>query len=309
MPTPSLPVSDVVLALFGPTASGKTAVAEALAERVPAEIVSADSAALYRDLPILTAAPERPTRLVGILGLDEEASVGDYQRLAHAAIDEILASGRTPLVVGGTGLYLRAALAELDVPPPAPPGARAHWERLYDRVGGEQAHAFLSTRDPGAAARVHPNDRRRVVRALELADLGRSLEPAADRLWSSETRHPTLVFGLSVPADELARRIEARSRAMVERGVTEEARAALGQPVSSTAAKIMGLREAAELPPDQAVEALARASRRLARYQRKWLRRIPGLVTVQADRPAAEVADAILEMARARQQLPARRAG
>ena len=96
---------------------------------------------------------------------------------------------------------------------------------------------------------------------------------------------------------------------MVERGVTEEARAALGQPLSSTAAKIMGLREAAELPPDQAVEALARASRRLARYQRKWLRRIPGLVTVQADRPAAEVADAILEMARARQQLPARRAG
>jgi tRNA dimethylallyltransferase len=300
MATPPLAVPPgLVVAIFGPTASGKTAVAEALAERIPADMVSADSAALYRGLEILTAAPPPQTRLVGVLDLHEEASVVAYQRLAHAAIDEILASGRTPLVVGGTGLYLRAAVSEL-APPPAPRAAeRARWERVYDRVGPEQAHALLAGRDPGAAAQVHANDRRRVVRALELAAAGLSLRPDEDRLWSADTRHPTLVIGLEVPGDELERRIAARAWRMVELGVGDEARRALAGPLSATAAKIMGLREAAELAPDEAAEALTRASLRLARYQRKWLRRLPAVVTLAADRPAGEVADAILEVARA----------
>jgi tRNA dimethylallyltransferase len=292
--------SGLVLAIFGPTASGKTAVAEALAERIPADVVSADSAALYRGLEILTAAPPPPTRLVGMLELHEEASVVDYQRRAHAAIDEILAAGRTPVVVGGAGLYLRAALSDL-TPPPAPAaGARERWERIYDRLGPERAHEALARRDPSAAARVHANDRRRVVRALELAEAGASLQPAEDRLWSSDMRRPTVLVGLHVPPDELERRIAVRAREMVERGVQDEARRALAKPLSATAARIMGLREAAKLPPDEAAEALSRASRRLARYQRKWLRRLPGVVTLDADRPAAEVADAILEVARAR---------
>jgi tRNA dimethylallyltransferase len=292
--------AGLVLAIFGPTASGKSAVAEALARRIPADVVSADSAALYRGLEILTAAPAPPTRLVGVLDLHQEASVVDYQRLAHAAIDEILAAGRTPIVVGGTGLYLRAALSDLS-PPPAPETARRrHWERIYDRLGPERSYAALASRDPAAAARVHANDRRRVVRALGLTEAGQSLQPAEDRLWSGDTRHPTLLVGLQVPPDELERRIAARAREMVEHGVQEEARRALAGPLSATAAKIMGLREAAELPPAEAAEALARASRRLARYQRKWLRRLPGVVTLDADRPAGEVADAILEVARAR---------
>jgi tRNA dimethylallyltransferase len=299
---------DLVVAIFGPTGSGKTAVAEALTRRIPSEVVSADSAALYRGLAILTAAP-RAGRLVGVLDLSEEASVVEYQRLAHAAIDDVLRAGRTPLVVGGTGLYLRAAVSDMTPPPAPPPGERGRWERLYDRVGARRAHALLAERDPAAAERVHANDRRRVVRALELADAGASLRPPEDRLWSPDVRHPTLVVGLDVPKPELDRRLEARARSMVEQGVAEEARAALAGPLSTTARKIMGLRDAAELPPDEAVEALAAASRRLARYQRKWMRRLPGLVTLAADRPADEVADAILEVARARQQLPARRAG
>jgi tRNA dimethylallyltransferase len=298
MATPPLAVpTGQVIAIFGPTASGKTAVADALAERIPADMVSADSAALYRGLEILTAAPPPPTRLVGVLDLDEEASVVAYQQLAHAAIDDILASGRTPLVVGGTGLYLRAAISDL-APPPAPgAGERARWERVYDRVGPEQAHALLAGRDPAAAALVHANDRRRVVRALELAAAGLTLRPDEDRLWSADTRHPTVVIGLEVPRDELERRIAARARRMVELGVGAEARRALAGPLSATAAKIMGLREAAVLPPDEAAEALTRASLRLARYQRKWLRRLPAVVALAADRPAGEVADAILEVA------------
>ena len=296
-----------VLAIFGPTASGKSAVAEAIATRIPAELVSADAMQVYRGLPILTN--QAPARLVGIWPLDHEASVGEYQRLAHAAVDEILAAGRTAVVVGGTGLYLRAALAELELPPAPAPGARARWEAAYDDRGGDVVHAELAARDPAAAAAVHPNDRRRVVRALELVEVGASLRPRRDRLWTEDTRRPTLVVGLEVPKEVLERRILARTHAMFEAGVEEEVRRALGGAVSATASKVMGLREVAELPREQAIEALAVRTRRYAAYQRKWLRRLPGVVMVAAEGPANEVADAILEVARARQLLPGRRAG
>jgi len=295
-------VTDVV-AIFGPTASGKTAVAQAVADRVPAELVSADSMQVYRGLPILTN--QAPARLVGIWPLDHEASVAEYQQLAHAAIDEILAAGRTPVVVGGTGLYLRAALADLQLPPRPHACARTRWEAFYDEVGPEQAHARLAELDPEAAASVHPNDRRRVVRSLELA----GVERERDRLWSGETRHPTTIVGLEVPKEELDRRIDERTRAMFEAGVRAEAEAALAGPISSTAAYAHGLSDIAEHADEDAIEALAARTRRYAAYQRKWMRRIPGLVSLPADRPPGEIADAILEVARARQRLPAGRAG
>ena len=297
------------IAIFGPTASGKSAVAEALAERIPAELVSADAMQVYRGLPILTNQSGFPTRLVGIWDLDHEASVGEYQRLAHAAIDEILAAGETAVVVGGTGLYLRAALADLDLPPAPPPGTRERMERLYDRIGGVRAHELLAERDPGAAAGVHANDRRRVVRALELVEAGSSLRPTQDRLWAGKTRHPTLIVGLVLEREELRRRIEQRTREMFERGVEDEVRRALAAPISATARHIHGLREIAELPREQAIEALIARTRRYAVYQLRWLRRIPGVVSLTADRPPGELADAILEMARSRERLPARGAG
>ncbi len=298
-----------VVALFGPTASGKTAVAEAVADRLEGEVLSADSMQAYRGLPILTAQPERPTRLVGIWPLAHEGSVAEYAQLAHAAIDELLAGGRTPVVTGGTGLYLRAALAELELPPRPSPEQRAQWEELYDRLGPERGYAVLVERDPGAAARLHPNDRRRIVRALELTELGSSLRPAADRLWTAETRRPTLIFGLDVPRDVLTERIEQRARSMFAARVVDEARAALAQPISSTAVQALGLREVAELPPEQALEALVVRTRRYAAYQRKWMRRIPGLVSVNADRPVDDIAHEIVEVASAWQRLPAGRAG
>jgi tRNA dimethylallyltransferase len=298
-----------VIAIFGPTASGKTAVAEAVAERIPAELVSADAMQVYRGLPVLTDQSDHPTHLVAIWPLSHEASVAEYQRLAHDAIDSILARGRTPVVVGGSGLYLRAALSELEVPPPPLPGARERWERAYERLGPERAHELLAAHDPGAAAALHPNDRRRVVRALELTEAGSSLRPAENRLWTEEWRHPTLVFALEVPKHVLAHRIEARTRAMFERGVEEEVRRALAGPISATARSVHGLRDIAELPRDEALETLTRRTRRYAAYQRKWMRRIPGVVSVSADRPPGDVADEIVEVARARQRLPARRAG
>jgi tRNA dimethylallyltransferase len=293
-----------VLALFGPTASGKSAVAAELARRLRAELISADAFQVYRGLPLLTAQPAEPTLLVAIKELAEEFSVGEYEGLAHAAIDAALAAGRLPVVVGGTGLYLRAALADLSLPPAPPDGLRERTDALYERLGPEGAHALLGERDPAAAAAVHANDRRRVVRALELVELGRSLAPDDDRLWTSETRHPTLIVGLDVPRELLAQRIEERTRAMFEAGVEEEVAQALARPISATAQKVLGLREVSELPREAAIDQIALRTRRFAAYQRKWMRRIPGIVMIDGDRPVPEIADEILDLGRTGEPLP-----
>jgi tRNA dimethylallyltransferase len=288
-----------VIAIFGPTASGKSDVAHELATRLRTEVVSADALQVYEGIPILTNQSPYPTRLTAIRGLAAEMSVGEYADLAHAEIDDLVGANGVAVVAGGTGLYLRAALADLAIPGAVPRGTRARVEATYDRdpVG---AHAQLQQLDAAAAAAVHVNDRRRVVRALELAESGSSLVPATDELWSTGMRHPTLVIGLELPSAVLAERIRERTHRMVARGAAEEARAAVACPISRTAAKALGLSELTTLPLDEAVERIELRTRRYASYQRKWMRRIPGIELVGADRPAAEVVDAILDLARAR---------
>jgi tRNA dimethylallyltransferase len=144
---------------------------------------------------------------------------------------------------------------------------------------------------------VHANDKRRVVRALELAEAGESL--SGDALWRFEPRHPTLIVGLDPPKDELERRIVERTRAMFDAGVQDEVRAALAAPISQTARKTLGLDEVAELPRAEAIEAIVVRTRRYAAYQRKWMRRIPGLVMVES-------ADDVVALARARERVPRR---
>jgi tRNA dimethylallyltransferase len=293
----------LVIGVFGPTASGKSDVAAAITGLIPAEVVSADAMQVYDGLPILTNRSTHPERLVGIWPLSHRTSVGEYAPLAHAAIDEILEAGRTPLVVGGTGLYFRAALAELELPPAPAPGARERWQQLYDDAGAGTAHARLGELDPSAAARVHPNDRRRVVRALELAEAGASLTPRREQLFGGSWRRPTLVVGLDVPKAELERRIARRTRHMFEAGVENEVRKALVTEPSATAKTIIGLAEVATLPREEAIEALTVRTRRYAAYQRKWLRRLEGLVIVAADRPPEETAAEIVALARTRERL------
>lgn len=281
-----------ILAVFGPTASGKTAVAQAIAERIPAELVSADSMQVYRGLPILTN-QDAGARLVGIWPLDRQGTVGEFQRLAHEEIDEIVAAGRTPVVVGGSGLWFQAALTDVQLPPDVDPGTRACWERLYDRRGAATAHRVLERRDPRAAARIHPNDRKRVVRALELWQTGSTLVPAKPRLWTADLRLSTLVVGLEVTAETLAARIGDRCRAMFERGVEDEVQAA-GEVVP----QVLGLEAVRTLPREEAIAELERATARLAAYQRKWMRRIPGIVMIDAERSPAAVAETILGLTR-----------
>lgn len=277
-----------VVAIFGPTASGKSAIAEALADRLSTEVVSADAMQVYRDLPILTNQPGRPTRLVGIVGVGEEMSVGAYAPLAHAAIDELVTERGVAVVAGGTGLYLRSALADLDVPPRAPADDRRRIEQEVE-ADRDAAHGRLARLDAAAADVVHPNDRRRLVRALELAERGRSLVAGQNGLWSTVTRRPTLVIGVDVEPVELERRIRARTREMFRRGVVEEVRAALAQPLSRTAEKTLGLRDIGDAEPD-ALERVVARTLRYAAYQRKWMRRIPGLVHVDGTEPPTAVA-------------------
>ena len=282
-----------VLALFGPTGVGKTAVAIALADRLRAAgedpvAVSADALQVYRGLEVLTGAASAAEqgrlehRLLGFLEPDAPFSAGAYARLAHGEIDALLAAGRRPIVVGGTGLYLRAALAELDLRPPVASATRARRIDQLREQGAAALHAELATRAPASAAAVEPTDSQRVVRALELLDAGHE-PPAGDQLWTSATRHPTLLAGLTMQRDALKRRIDARIDAMLAAGAADEVRAADARGASPTVRKALGFREL--LAGD--LDAMRRSTHRYARRQLTWMRKLPGvrLVDVTDRRP------------------------
>jgi tRNA dimethylallyltransferase len=271
-----------LIAIFGPTGVGKTAIAVALAEllRVRGEdpvAVSADALQVYAGLETLTGVPSPAQRaklehrLISFLPLDATFSAGRYAELAHAEIDGLLCTGRRPIVVGGTGLYLRAALAELDLRPPPPEGARERWTAEVQRHGAPTLHALLARRAAWAAEGIDPNDRQRVLRALELLDAG-ELEPLEEpsQLWSAELRHPTLLAGLTMEREALYALIDARVEEMLAVGVCEEVRRAQAAGASDTARKALGFQEL--LAGD--VEKMKRRTRNYARRQLTWMRKL-----------------------------------
>src|SRR3954447_19781018 len=292
-----------VIAIFGPTGVGKTEVAVALAERLRAAGeapvgVSADALQVYEGLPILTGAatPAQQDRLehrlLGFVPIAEPFSAGAYARRAHAEIDAALAAGRRPIVVGGTGLYLRAALAELDLRPPPARGARERLHQALAERGPAALHALLAERAPETAAAVAPADGRRIVRALELLDAGAEPPPAPgapSQLWTTETRHPTLLAGLVMDRDALAERIDRRVDAMVAAGVIDEVRRADALGASATARKELGFAELA----DGDVEATKTRTRRYAKRQLTWMRKLPNarIVDVTGREPSDVAAE------------------
>jgi tRNA dimethylallyltransferase len=296
-----------IIALFGPTGVGKTEVALALAERLEARgeerpvAVSADALQVYAGLETLTgvASPAEQRklehRLVSFLPLDATFSVGQYAELAHAEIDAVLAAGRRPLLVGGTGLYLRAALTELDLRPPPPEGVREHWTAQLEREGAPALHALLARRAAWAAEGIAPNDGRRVVRALELLDAGELREPdGPSQLWSDELRRPTMLAGLTMEREALYARIDARIDRMLSTGVQEEVRRAYAAGAGQTARKALGFEEL--LAGD--VEAMKRHTRNYARRQLTWMRKLAGVQTIDVTgRDASDVAREILDSA------------
>ena len=250
--------------------------------------VNCDSIQVYRGLEVLsgTASAEEQAelehRLVSFVGAGEEFSAGRFAELAHAEIDSLLAAGRRPILVGGTGLYLRAALSELDLRPPVPAPVRAAVEREIAERGSAALHAEL---DPDLASTVHPNDRKRVARWIELQRAGIEPPASGEGLWSERLRHPTVLIGLVVESGELASRIERRVEAMAAAGAAAEARAAAA--ASRTARAALGFEQF--LAGDE--EGVMRAHRAYARRQLTWMRRMSGIELIdRTDRTDDEVA-------------------
>ncbi|HEV2075294.1 MAG TPA: tRNA (adenosine(37)-N6)-dimethylallyltransferase MiaA [Thermoleophilaceae bacterium] len=295
-----------MIAIFGPTGVGKTAVAVALADALRARgedpvAISADALQLYQGLEVLTGAPtpeERARlehRLLGSVPVTDAFSVGEFMPRAHAEIDAALTTGRRPIVVGGTGLYLRAALTELDLAPPPDPGVRERLEAELRRRGVEALHAELERRAPEIAERIAPTDRARVLRALEHPTGGNREEGSAEepsQLWSGDVRHPTFLAGLTMRRARLYERIDARVDGMVAAGAVEEVHRAESCGASRTARKALGYQELLEGD----VEAMKRRTRNYAKRQLTWMRKLPGVATV--DLTHASPREAAREIAR-----------
>jgi tRNA dimethylallyltransferase len=270
-----------ILAIFGPTGVGKTAVAIAVAELLRERgedpvAVACDAIQVYRGLETLSGAAtpdERERlehRLTGFVDPTGEFSAGRFAQLAHGEIDGLLAEGRRPMVVGGTGLYLRACLADLDLRPPVPGEIRTEVEREMAARGPEAIWADL---DPDVAVTVHPRDRKRIARTMELQRAGIDPRRSSEGLWTARLRRPTVLVGLTIDREELADKIDARVDEMIAAGAADEVRAASAVGVSRTAHAALGFKELLVGNAD----AVKRSHRAYARRQLTWMRRMEGV--------------------------------
>lgn len=274
-----------IVAIVGATATGKSDLAVDLAERLgaqgrPAEVVNADAMQLYRGMDIGTAklpVSERrgiPHHLLDVLDVTQEASVAAYQRDAREVIADIQGTGRIPLLVGGSGLYVRAALDQLEIPP-TDPTVRASYEELLDDIGVERLYALLRDRDPAAAAAIEPRNGRRIVRALEVIELtGRPFSATMPR---REYASPALQIGLRAERATLDARIEARVERMWAAGLLDEVRALVprGLRDGRTASRAIGYEQAlaqldGRMSQEEAIAATQLATRRYVRRQESW---------------------------------------
>ncbi len=297
-----------LLVLAGPTAAGKSALAMRLAPLLETDIISADSAQVYRGLDIGTAKPSADEQklvrhhLIDLVAPDQNYSVADYQRDAQRLIGKLWSRGRFPFMVGGTGLYLRAVTENYAFGERG--GDKAFRERLaaeVDSAGSAALHERLKRLDPAAAARIHPRDRRRIIRALEIFHLeGRLISAQVARTRQQESPYRLLILGLTLPRPLLYRTIEERVEAMLERGFFEEVETLLrrGYSRSSPGLQVLGYRQlaaciAGEISREEAVAEIKKQTRRLAKRQLTWFRREPRIVWL--DRAAEEGPERLAE--------------
>ena len=279
-----------LLAIVGPTATGKTEVGMGLAEALDGEIISADSMQVYRGMDIGTAKPTAeqrarvPHHLIDILDPDEAFSVADYQARADAALAAIWKRGRQPILVGGSGLYIRAVLEEMDfsLVPPDPEFRRRLLEEARSK-GTRALHEWLAEVDPAAAARIHPNDQKRIIRALEVAESTGGAGSGSGKVDRERPpRYNSTQFGLTLEREELYRRIEARVDRMIAGGLVEEVRGLLERSLGEDLISMKGLGYAqiaphvrGQLSLEEAVSRLKRDTRRFAKRQMTWFRADP----------------------------------
>lgn len=286
-----------VIAILGCTASGKGSVGRALAREIDAEIVSVDSMKVYRGMDIGTAKPkpaelaEVPHHLIDVADPWEAFSAARFVEMADAAVEGIHARGRPVIVVGGTVLYFKFFHDGVFEGPSADPEFRAKLHERAQREGSAALHAELSRVDAEAGARIHPNDMRRIERALEVYHLTGKPISEHQRQWENPTVRRSdwdwQLIGLRRPKEEASRRINRRVRSMVDRGLVEEARRLYDDPrgISTPARQAVGYAELfahfrGECPLEHAIEQIKIHSRRLAKHQRTWLRREAGLAWV-----------------------------
>jgi len=293
---PALSRLEGPLFLTGPTASGKTAVGVALAERLGAEIISMDSMSVYRRMEIGTAKPSAadrqrvPHHLVDVLEPWQEFSLAEYLRAADEAVRAIQSRGRPVLFVGGTPLYLKSLQCGVDTGPPPDAALRAKLEEQAARQGTEALHRRLAEVDPAAAGRIHPNDLRRIVRALEVFEkTGVPISRGQVHFHRSPDRVAP-VLCLELPRQELYHRINERVQAMFDRGLVAEVRnlLQLEQPLSRTARQALGYKEVIEhmegrLSLSEAIERVQRRSRQFAKRQLTWFRSLSECQRLQLD--------------------------
>lgn len=297
----------LLVVLLGPTASGKTALSLAIANQFDGEIVSCDSVAVYRDFEIGTAKPtpgERalvPHHLIDIASPEREYSAGDYQRDARAAIREITARGRLPIVTGGTGLYLRALVEGLFEGPHRSEPLRARLKRSAMRHGAGWLSQLLSRLDAQAASRIHPNDTPKLIRAIEVSLAARRPITEAWRAGAEPlTGYRILRIGLAPERAALYQRIDARARAMFEHGLVAETQQLIGKyGAERKIFDALGYRQtrqllAGELTEAQAIEAAQKGHRNYAKRQFTWFRREPEVMWLAGfgDDPAMQQAAA-----------------
>lgn len=293
--------------LSGPTAVGKSELALKLAERIDAEILSLDSMAIYRGMDIGTAKPSRadqtriPHHLIDLIDPWEEFTVADYLESAHESCLGILARNRTPLFVGGTGFYLRSLLRGLFKGPPADAKIREQLEIRYDTASPEQMTAELEAIDPVAAKRIHPNDKRRLVRALEVYEItGQPFSSFHQEEPLPEVDRPQHVYWLAPPRDWLHERINRRVDLMIEAGLLSEVRQLLAAPeeLSKTARQAIGYKELFDALEtntgiEDAIEVIKARSRQFARRQETWFRNLEECRAIEIS--GEETADHLLD--------------
>ncbi|MFD9887282.1 tRNA (adenosine(37)-N6)-dimethylallyltransferase MiaA [Streptomyces alboflavus] len=281
----SAPPAPRVIAVVGPTAAGKSDLGVHLAQRLGGEVVNADSMQLYRGMDIGTAKltpAERdgvPHHLLDVWDVTEAASVAEYQKLARAEIDRLLGEGRWPILVGGSGLYVRGAVDHLEFPG-TDPAVRARLEEELEERGPGVLHARLAAADPDAARAILPGNGRRIVRALEVIEI--TGKPFTANLPSHESVYDTVQIGVDVARPELDLRIATRVDRMWEAGLVEEVRTleAQGLREGRTASRALGYQQvlgalAGECTEDEARAETVRATKRFARRQDSWFRRDP----------------------------------
>lgn len=281
-----------VVSIFGPTAVGKSAVGELLRERlalrgIRTSGISADAYAVYKEIPIITGAQDLVAGdwlTVGSVSVVDEWSAGAFANTARPAIDAALMKGIVPVLVGGTGLYLQAALANLEMRSAVPEEVRKRVQARIGSEGTESLHSEIARIVPARAARIEPSDSHRIARALEAIEMG-DTDDSGDSLWTSELRHPTLLFGLTMERAALRERISKRVDAMLAGGATDEVARAWDLGPSKTASAAIGMKEI----PNGDFDAMKTRTHRFAKRQETWMRKLEHARLVDVTNQSSEM--------------------